>query len=149
MSDGPEMNFKPAFDLLLPGSRFQRRLFDLFEDCHHHYMIRWYAFFSLGFFSYQHHSLNTKYYNHERSTRLHYRCARYSMLITYFSVSVPAINLTVTVYAICQGITPSFFASLVDAYGRRPVLLGLISPVHHCQSRPHTQPKQLCYTHGV
>ncbi|KAL8704323.1 MAG: hypothetical protein Q9201_002509 [Fulgogasparrea decipioides] len=38
-----------------------------------------------------------------------------------------AINLTVTVYAICQAISPSFFAPLADAFGRRPVLLGLIS----------------------
>lgn len=48
------------------------------------------------------------------------------MLSTHFSVSIQAINLTVTVYAICQAITPAFFASLADAFGRRPVLLGLI-----------------------
>ncbi|KAL9597353.1 MAG: hypothetical protein Q9179_004291 [Wetmoreana sp. 5 TL-2023] len=49
------------------------------------------------------------------------------MLSTHFSVSIQAINLTVTVYAICQAISPSFFAPLADAFGRRPVLLGLIS----------------------
>ncbi len=49
------------------------------------------------------------------------------MLSNHFSVSIQAINLTVTVYAICQAISPAFFASLADAFGRRPVLLGLIS----------------------
>lgn len=49
------------------------------------------------------------------------------MLSTHFSVSIQAINLTVTVYAICQAISPALFASLADAFGRRPVLLGLIS----------------------
>lgn len=49
------------------------------------------------------------------------------MLSTHFSVSIQAINITVTVYAICQAISPALFASLADASGRRPVLLGLIS----------------------
>lgn len=49
------------------------------------------------------------------------------MLSVHFSASIQAINLTVTVYAICQAISPAFFASLADAFGRRPVLLGLIS----------------------
>lgn len=48
------------------------------------------------------------------------------MLSTHLSVSIQAINLTVTVYAICQAISPALFASLADAFGRRPVLLGLI-----------------------
>lgn len=48
------------------------------------------------------------------------------MLSNHFSVSIQAINLTVTVYAICQAISPALFASLADAFGRRPVLLGLI-----------------------
>lgn len=48
------------------------------------------------------------------------------MLATNFSVSIQAINLTVTVYAICQAISPGVFASLADAFGRRPVLLVLI-----------------------
>lgn len=48
------------------------------------------------------------------------------MLSTHFSVSIQAINLTVTAYAICQAISPAVFASLADAFGRRPVLLGLI-----------------------
>lgn len=55
------------------------------------------------------------------------------MLSTRFSVSIQAINLTVTVYAICQAISPAFFASLADASGRRPVLLGLIS-LYACAS---------------
>lgn len=54
-------------------------------------------------------------------------------LSTHFSVSIQAINLTVTVYAICQAISPAFFASLADASGRRPVLLGLIS-LYACAS---------------
>ncbi|KAK4201516.1 major facilitator superfamily domain-containing protein [Triangularia verruculosa] len=51
------------------------------------------------------------------------------MLSTGFSVSIQSINLTVTVYAICQAISPGFFASLADspAIGRRPVLLCLIA----------------------
>jgi MFS family permease len=49
------------------------------------------------------------------------------MLSTHFSVSIQAINLTVTVYAICQAISPALFASLADTSGRRPVLMGLIS----------------------
>ncbi|KAI4648982.1 uncharacterized protein J4E78_008499 [Alternaria triticimaculans] len=48
-------------------------------------------------------------------------------LSTHFSVSIQAINLTVTVYAICQAISPGIFGSLADSYGRRPVLLGLIT----------------------
>ncbi|KAI4261126.1 MAG: hypothetical protein L6R42_003672 [Xanthoria sp. 1 TBL-2021] len=48
------------------------------------------------------------------------------LLSTHFSVSIQAINLTVTAYAICQALSPALFASLADAFGRRPVLLGLI-----------------------
>ena len=44
---------------------------------------------------------------------------------SFFFIQV--INLTVTVYALCQGLSPVFFASLADGFGRRPVLLGLIS----------------------
>jgi MFS family permease len=55
------------------------------------------------------------------------------MLSTRFSVSIEAINLTVTVYAICQAISPALFASLADALGRRPVLLALIS-LYACAS---------------
>jgi len=49
------------------------------------------------------------------------------MLSRYFSVSIQAINLTVTVYAICQAVSPILFGSLADASGRRPVILGLVS----------------------
>ncbi|KFX99172.1 hypothetical protein O988_04014 [Pseudogymnoascus sp. VKM F-3808] len=49
------------------------------------------------------------------------------MLSTHFSVPIQAINLTVTTYAIFQAISPAIFASLADAIGRRPVLLGLIT----------------------
>lgn len=48
------------------------------------------------------------------------------LLSSDFSVSVQAINLTITVYAIVQGVSPPLIASVSDAYGRRPVLLGLI-----------------------
>lgn len=49
------------------------------------------------------------------------------MLSSHFSVSIQSINLTVTLYAVFQGISPSFFASLADSQGRRPVLLTLIA----------------------
>jgi MFS family permease len=48
------------------------------------------------------------------------------MLSSHLSVSIEAINLTITIYVVCQAITPAFFASLADAFGRRPVLLGLV-----------------------
>ncbi|KAK8066679.1 hypothetical protein PG997_013426 [Apiospora hydei] len=48
------------------------------------------------------------------------------MLSEEFSVSIQAINLTVALYAICQGVTPPLFASLADTFGRRPVLLALV-----------------------
>ncbi|KAI4657068.1 uncharacterized protein J4E79_007684 [Alternaria viburni] len=48
-------------------------------------------------------------------------------LSAHFSVSIQAINLTVTVYAICQAISPGIFGSLADSYGRRPILLGLVT----------------------
>jgi MFS family permease len=47
-------------------------------------------------------------------------------LSIHFDVSIQAINLTVTVYAICQAISPGVFASLADSYGRRPILLALV-----------------------
>jgi MFS family permease len=47
-------------------------------------------------------------------------------LSTHFHVSIQAINLTVTVYAICQAVSPGVFASLADSYGRRPILLALV-----------------------
>ena len=56
-----------------------------------------------------------------------------SMLSKHFSVSIQAINLTVTVYAIFQALSPAFFASLADTYGRRPTLLGLIT-LYGCAS---------------
>ena len=55
------------------------------------------------------------------------------MLSTGFSVSIQAINLTVTAYAICQAISPALFASVADTSGRRPVLLGVIS-LYACAS---------------
>jgi MFS family permease len=47
-------------------------------------------------------------------------------LSIHFNVSNQAIYLTVTVYAICQAISPGVFASLADSYGRRPMLLALV-----------------------
>ncbi|PSN59500.1 MFS general substrate transporter [Corynespora cassiicola Philippines] len=47
-------------------------------------------------------------------------------LSLHFGVSIQAINLTVTVYAVCQAVSPTIFASLADSYGRRPVLLALV-----------------------
>lgn len=48
------------------------------------------------------------------------------MLSRQLSVSIQAINLTVTVYVIFQAISPAVLASLADSFGRRPVLLGVI-----------------------
>lgn len=48
------------------------------------------------------------------------------VLSTHFRVSIQAVNLTVTVYAICQALSPGIFASIADSYGRRPVLLSLV-----------------------
>ncbi|KAI0143679.1 major facilitator superfamily domain-containing protein [Xylariaceae sp. FL1272] len=48
------------------------------------------------------------------------------MLSDQLSVSIQAIDLTVTVYVIFQALTPAIFASLSDSFGRRPVLLGVI-----------------------
>lgn len=55
------------------------------------------------------------------------------MLSSHFSVSIQAVNLTVTLYAVCQAISPPVFASLADCYGRRPVLLLLIG-IYACAS---------------
>lgn len=55
------------------------------------------------------------------------------MLSSHFSVSIQAINLTVTLYAVCQAISPPVFASLADCYGRRPILLLLIG-IYACAS---------------
>lgn len=55
------------------------------------------------------------------------------MLSSHFSVSIQAINLTVTLYAVCQAISPPLFASLADCYGRRPILLLLIG-IYACAS---------------
>lgn len=55
------------------------------------------------------------------------------MLSSHFSVSIQAINLTVTLYAVCQALSPPLFASLADCYSRRPVLLLLIG-IYACAS---------------
>ncbi|OPB46583.1 hypothetical protein A0O28_0067050 [Trichoderma guizhouense] len=49
------------------------------------------------------------------------------ILSTQLRVSIQAINLTVTVYAITQALSPAFFASLADSFGRRPVELCLVT----------------------
>lgn len=49
------------------------------------------------------------------------------ILSTQLHVSIQEINLTVTVYAIAQALSPAFFASLADSFGRRPVLLCLVT----------------------
>lgn len=48
------------------------------------------------------------------------------MLSRQLSVSIQAINLTVTVYVLFQALSPAVLASLADSFGRRPVLLGVI-----------------------
>ncbi|KAJ8131151.1 hypothetical protein O1611_g2471 [Lasiodiplodia mahajangana] len=55
------------------------------------------------------------------------------MLSTQLSVSIQAINLTATVYGIFQAVSPAFFASFSDSFGRRPVLLGVIL-IYACAS---------------
>ncbi|KAI1383415.1 MFS general substrate transporter [Hypoxylon trugodes] len=49
------------------------------------------------------------------------------MLGDQFNVSIQAINLTITVYAIVQAVSPGIFASVADSFGRRPVLLLLVA----------------------
>ncbi|KUI53871.1 MFS antiporter QDR2 [Cytospora mali] len=44
------------------------------------------------------------------------------MLSRHFNVSIPAIDLTVTVYAVFQAVSPGSFASLADSFGRRLAL---------------------------
>ncbi|CAJ2501120.1 Uu.00g039730.m01.CDS01 [Anthostomella pinea] len=55
------------------------------------------------------------------------------MLSRQFGVSIQAINLTVTTYAVFQAISPIIFASLADAFGRRPVMLSL-TVIYGCTS---------------
>lgn len=45
------------------------------------------------------------------------------LLATRYDTSVQAINLTITLYVVLQGIAPSFFSPLSDTLGRRPVFL--------------------------
>ncbi|KAI1179119.1 major facilitator superfamily domain-containing protein [Nemania sp. FL0916] len=45
------------------------------------------------------------------------------LLAAHYHTSVQAINLTITLYVIFQGIAPSFFSPLSDTLGRRPVFL--------------------------
>jgi MFS family permease len=49
------------------------------------------------------------------------------MLSNLFDVSIQAINLTITVYAVVQALSPGIFASSADSFGRRPVLLILVT----------------------
>ncbi|KAL8741614.1 MAG: hypothetical protein Q9190_005796 [Brigantiaea leucoxantha] len=45
------------------------------------------------------------------------------LLSTQFKVSIQAINLTITLYIIFQAISPLFFATASDHFGRRPIYL--------------------------
>lgn len=38
-------------------------------------------------------------------------------------INTEQVNLTITVYMIFQGISPTFWGTISDSYGRRPVLL--------------------------
>lgn len=40
-----------------------------------------------------------------------------------FSVSIEAINLSITLYVVFQAIAPAFFGPMSDSFGRRPVFL--------------------------
>lgn len=44
-------------------------------------------------------------------------------LAAQYSASIQAINLTITLYVVIQGIAPSFWSSTSDTLGRRPVFL--------------------------
>ncbi|KAK7755535.1 hypothetical protein SLS62_002469 [Diatrype stigma] len=45
------------------------------------------------------------------------------LLAGRYGVSVQSVNLTITAYLVVQGIAPSFWSPLSDAWGRRPVYL--------------------------
>lgn len=45
------------------------------------------------------------------------------LLAEVYQTSTQAINLTITLYVVFQGITPSFWGPLSDSFGRRPVLM--------------------------
>ncbi|KAJ8122158.1 hypothetical protein ONZ43_g1575 [Nemania bipapillata] len=45
------------------------------------------------------------------------------LLSERYHTSIQAINLTITLYVVFQGIAPSFFSPLSDTFGRRPVFL--------------------------
>lgn len=45
------------------------------------------------------------------------------LLAQEYQTSTQAINLTITLYVVFQGITPSFWGPLSDSFGRRPVLM--------------------------
>lgn len=45
------------------------------------------------------------------------------LLAKEYQTSTQAINLTITLYVVFQGITPAFWGPLSDAFGRRPVLM--------------------------
>ena len=45
------------------------------------------------------------------------------LLATHFRTSAQAINLTITVYIVCQALSPLFLASVSDHFGRRPIYL--------------------------
>ncbi|KAF7533730.1 hypothetical protein G7054_g6849 [Neopestalotiopsis clavispora] len=46
-----------------------------------------------------------------------------NILASQYKTSIQAINLTITVYIVVQGISPSLFSPLADSLGRRPVFL--------------------------
>lgn len=46
-----------------------------------------------------------------------------NLLSAQYNTSIQAINLTVTLYVVFQGIAPSFFSPLSDTWGRRPVFI--------------------------
>ena len=45
------------------------------------------------------------------------------LLQTHFHTSAQAINLTITIYVVFQALSPLFFATLSDTFGRRPIFL--------------------------
>ncbi|KAJ7597604.1 major facilitator superfamily domain-containing protein [Mycena floridula] len=48
-------------------------------------------------------------------------------LVTEFHKSTELINLTITIYMVFQALSPMFFGSLADQYGRRPMFIACLT----------------------
>ncbi|KAI8141950.1 major facilitator superfamily domain-containing protein [Fennellomyces sp. T-0311] len=50
-----------------------------------------------------------------------------NLIAQEFNISVSLVNLTVTVYMVFQALSPAFWGSLSDLWGRRPVYIGTLT----------------------